>query len=186
MNLIKVYNHYEPSNVDAATRFVDHLFGHHVVGIQNIEKMLLPGTKLTAIGKVVLHDGHISVQPPDGLTYYLTADSVESVLKSQETVQLSYKVLLTIFLGIGGILCGLWCYNYYNKYKEQLEFERLQTENNSMNDGGEDSCVVCLVNPKNIVLIPCGHVCGCRGCLERVDKCPMCRKTIERKIPIYY
>lgn len=188
LNLTTVHNHYEPSNVDAATRLLDHFFGHHVVGVQSIEKMLFPDSKLTAIGKVVLHDGHISVQPPDGygLTYYLTADSIESVLKSQETIQFNFKVFMTIFLGIGGILCGIWFHNYYQEYKEQLEFERLEAENNIVNGGGEDSCVVCLVNAKNIVLIPCGHVCGCRGCLERVDKCPMCRKTIERKIPIFY
>ena len=188
LNLTTVHDHYKPFNVDAATRLLDQFFGHHAVGIQTIEKMLLPGTKLTAIGKVVLHDGHIRIQPPEGygLRYYLTADSIESVLMSQETIQFVHKVFLTIFFGIGGVLCGLWFYNYYNKYKEQLEFERLETENNLGNGGGDDSCVVCLVNSKNIVLIPCGHVCGCRRCLEQVDKCPICRKTIERKIPIFY
>ena len=188
LNLTTVHDHYEPSNVDVATRLLDHFFGHHVVGIQSIEKMLLPDTKLTAIGKVVLHDGHLRVEPSEdyGLKYFLTADSIESVIKSEEAFQFTFKVFMIIFLGIGGVLCGLWLRNYYQKYKEQLEFQRLEAENNIVNDDGEDRCVVCLVNAKNIVLVPCGHVCGCKWCLERVDKCPMCRKAIERKIPIYY
>ena len=184
LNLTTVYNKYEPSNSNAASKMLDLLFGHHVIGIQTIEKMLLPDTKLTAIGKVVLHDGHIRVEPPKGVTYFLTADSIESVLKSEEAAQFSIKVFTAIFVGIGGVLCGLWLRGYYQEYKAQLEYQRLESENNILSDD-EDVCVVCLMNPKNIVLVPCGHVCGCKRCLELVDKCPVCRKAIERKIPMF-
>jgi len=185
LNLTTVYDKYRPSEATAADKVVDFLFSNkHVVGVQSIEKMLLPNAQLTAIGQVVLHDGHIRIEPSDqGLRYYLTSDSIESLVRSEESVGFIVKVVAGVFLGIGGVLCGKWLYDYYKSYQEELEYRRLELENNT--NIGEDKCVICLVKPKNIVLIPCGHVCACKKCLEQLDKCPMCRRPIERKIPIF-
>lgn len=37
------------------------------------------------------------------------------------------------------------------------------------------ACVVCLEAPRTILLMPCRHVCCCKDCAERLDRCPMCR-----------
>jgi hypothetical protein len=37
------------------------------------------------------------------------------------------------------------------------------------------SCVVCLEAPRDILLLPCRHVCCCKACADRLEKCPMCR-----------
>eukprot|EP00439_Symbiodinium_sp_Y106_P032174 s1588_g3.t2 len=37
------------------------------------------------------------------------------------------------------------------------------------------ACVVCLEAPRRILLMPCRHVCCCKDCAERLDRCPMCR-----------
>ncbi|KAJ5071639.1 hypothetical protein M0811_10048 [Anaeramoeba ignava] len=36
-------------------------------------------------------------------------------------------------------------------------------------------CVICLENRRNVVLIPCRHMCVCQKCLHHIDKCPICR-----------
>lgn len=47
-------------------------------------------------------------------------------------------------------------------------------------------CVVCCQNPREIILLPCGHVSLCGDCSERIiDFCPVCRAAIETKADAY-
>lgn len=182
LNLSTVYNHYEAKSSNISDKFFDFLTGHQVDGIETVEKMLLPDTKLTAVGKIVLHDGQLRVEPPESdLTYFLTRDSLESLIKAEESRNQAKRLVSYVFFSITVLLCGVWLYNAYKKYKSELEYQRLEEENS--ND--DDRCSVCLLGNKNIVLIPCGHVCICRECVVHVNRCPVCRKMIERKIPIY-
>ena len=51
-----------------------------------------------------------------------------------------------------------------------------------MEDG---ECVICVtkIEPNDlIVLAPCGHQCGCLACLQKVDKCPICRANITHRV----
>lgn len=44
-------------------------------------------------------------------------------------------------------------------------------------------CSVCFSNPVNSILLPCGHVCVCWGCAQRLkgrrEYCPLCRQHID-------
>ena len=46
-------------------------------------------------------------------------------------------------------------------------------------------CIICSVNPKEVILKPCGHVCICCACAEKLClpsgrvKCPVCRIEAE-------
>ncbi|XP_061711907.1 mitochondrial E3 ubiquitin protein ligase 1-like [Cydia pomonella] len=47
-------------------------------------------------------------------------------------------------------------------------------------------CVVCIENPKQIILLPCGHVCLCEDCSDRItEQCPICRERIESRVPAF-
>ncbi|TNJ29017.1 Ankyrin repeat protein 2 [Giardia muris] len=48
-------------------------------------------------------------------------------------------------------------------------------------------CIVCLTNPKDTLLQPCGHLCACSNCAERImnQTCPFCRTPIESVIKAY-
>jgi len=39
----------------------------------------------------------------------------------------------------------------------------------------ELACVVCLEAPRQILLMPCRHVCCCKVCAQRLERCPICR-----------
>ena len=50
----------------------------------------------------------------------------------------------------------------------------------------QDKCVVCLEYKPHILILPCLHICHCITCDEEglMNKCPMCREKIDRKIVI--
>ncbi|KAH8392310.1 hypothetical protein KR215_005790 [Drosophila sulfurigaster] len=54
-----------------------------------------------------------------------------------------------------------------------------------------DCCVVCIERKRNIVLLPCRHLCLCKECSQQLhryeggNRCPMCRDYVESVLPIY-
>eukprot|EP01065_Artemidia_motanka_P001674 TRINITY_DN1076_c0_g1_i2.p1 TRINITY_DN1076_c0_g1~~TRINITY_DN1076_c0_g1_i2.p1 ORF type:complete len:466 (+),score=102.01 TRINITY_DN1076_c0_g1_i2:65-1399(+) len=46
----------------------------------------------------------------------------------------------------------------------------------------DEMCSVCLCEPKQVVLWPCRHMCSCADCAPRLRKCPLCRKTVARRL----
>ena len=47
-------------------------------------------------------------------------------------------------------------------------------------------CVVCLVEPADHVLLPCGHVCVCKRCAALLRECPLCRGYISENKRVYF
>ena len=45
--------------------------------------------------------------------------------------------------------------------------------------GGEMTCIVCFVNPKSHVAVPCGHQCACAVCSAQMNECPVCRTPVS-------
>jgi hypothetical protein len=44
-------------------------------------------------------------------------------------------------------------------------------------------CVICLGNPSEVVFSPCGHLCACKACGDRLEKCCICRVDIQAIVP---
>ena len=63
-------------------------------------------------------------------------------------------------------------------------YERAQVMNKIQvqNDCIDDDCVICLCEEKQVVLLPCRHLCVCAACLVHIDKCPVCRTGFEDHI----
>ena len=50
----------------------------------------------------------------------------------------------------------------------------------------ENECNICYINEKKYACIPCGHMCMCGNCANKInDKCPICKETIKDIIKIY-
>lgn len=50
------------------------------------------------------------------------------------------------------------------------------------------ACVVCLDRTKNVVLLPCRHMCLCDACgvpSNAITHCPLCRVRILSRISVY-
>ena len=45
----------------------------------------------------------------------------------------------------------------------------------------ERECRICMEQRANTVLVPCGH-CLCTQCGRKIQKCPMCRAPIQRRV----
>ena len=46
--------------------------------------------------------------------------------------------------------------------------------------GGETTCIVCMAHPKSHIAVPCGHLCACGVCAERMQDCPYCRASVQQ------
>jgi hypothetical protein len=58
-------------------------------------------------------------------------------------------------------------------------------DNNDNNDSHDKlTCNICMVNPKDCSLIPCGH-CYCLTCVGKLNKCPECRQDFSQILKIY-
>ncbi|NXT07364.1 LRSM1 ligase, partial [Prunella fulvescens] len=50
----------------------------------------------------------------------------------------------------------------------------------------QPECVVCMEREPQMIFLPCGHVCCCQGCCERLHSCPLCRQDIAQRIRIFH
>eukprot|EP00456_Euglypha_rotunda_P069282 TRINITY_DN60897_c0_g1_i1.p1 TRINITY_DN60897_c0_g1~~TRINITY_DN60897_c0_g1_i1.p1 ORF type:complete len:237 (-),score=34.25 TRINITY_DN60897_c0_g1_i1:11-649(-) len=39
-------------------------------------------------------------------------------------------------------------------------------------------CIVCFTEPKDVIFLPCRHICVCNECHKNMPKCPVCRAPI--------
>jgi len=47
-------------------------------------------------------------------------------------------------------------------------------------------CKVCMANPINTVMVPCGHQCICSVCAKTLNKeCPICRKRVTQVVKTF-
>ncbi|NWV32893.1 LRSM1 ligase, partial [Grantiella picta] len=53
-------------------------------------------------------------------------------------------------------------------------------------DQKRSECVVCMEQETQTIFLPCGHVCCCQGCCERLHSCPLCRQDIAQRIRIFH
>lgn len=194
----------------ALSTAVYHLSGNVPKGVHEQETMLEEGTKLMAFGEVSFDRGKIELRPPRSdanRKYILTTLSKYEVIKKLENKSYWLKVILYGTSIIGFALTCRILYKIYNKWKVKKENElllaRVQAERQkqrvlqrdvgaaSDGDGSEavaDKCVVCLTNPREIVLLNCGHLCICADCLTQLPTplvCPICRQSVEQHIVTY-
>jgi len=49
----------------------------------------------------------------------------------------------------------------------------------------EELCVICLDKKKEILLLPCKHLCLCLNCSNSINDCPLCRMVVTSKTSVY-
>jgi hypothetical protein len=49
----------------------------------------------------------------------------------------------------------------------------------------DNICLVCYDKKRDILFMPCNHLCCCDNCSNNINKCPYCRVDIENKVKIF-
>ncbi|NXQ50387.1 mitochondrial ubiquitin ligase activator of NFKB 1 [Catharus ustulatus] len=198
LSLETVHEKFHPS-VQSFTDVIGHyISGERPKGIQETEEMLKVGTALTGVGELVLDNATIKLQPPkQGMPYYLSSMDFESLLQKQESGVRFWKILTVIF---GFATCAVLFFllrKQYRHHRERQHLRQMQEEFRQAQErltnaeGGEvlkNACVVCLSSTKSCVFLECGHVCSCHACYQALPepkKCPICRQSITRMVPLY-
>ena len=62
--------------------------------------------------------------------------------------------------------------------------EKVEGIESTPSEDDTQTCIACLSNKKDVVLIPCRHICMCGKCVEQMCssdalQCPICRKEVE-------
>ena len=211
-SLIVTYDHYEPSGSGFFSRVVDRLSGEVTKGYQETEKMLLNNTVVRGIGEVALSKGKLELRAPgEGMKYILSTMTRKELVQHYQKQSFWVKVLAYVASVVGTVILVHIIRKTYRKFKDNRERqdiyeeirrqrERARNENTassatgSRSDEGQgdvahdNTCVVCLTNRREIVLLNCGHMCLCAECLvalPRPIKCPVCRQSVERHVTIY-
>jgi len=162
--------------------------------------MLGVSVPLLGIGKLLLvGGGRIVLSPPDdGRRYFLTTSSKHELVSSLKSVARTLNIARWV-VGVAGLAAvAYFISRAVKKYKSQYESRRLLAELRerrqqlSSTDTDVTSptsmCVVCLSEPREVVLLDCGHICLCGDCaaaLPLPKVCPICRQQVDRIIPTY-
>ena len=142
-------------------------------------------------------------KPDSGETggYILTQMTKSEIIRRLENKVTVFKVLFYIsgFIGIGIVVYLIR--KHYKDWKLRRENERFldemrnarveRTAKRNQNVGAteeDNTCVICLTNAREVILLNCGHICVCAECvlnLPRPITCPVCRQAVERYLPVY-
>ncbi|XP_028831109.1 mitochondrial ubiquitin ligase activator of nfkb 1-A [Denticeps clupeoides] len=177
-----------------------YLSGEKPKGQLETEEMLKVGATLTGVGELILDtDRIVKLRPPsNGAEYFLSTSDFEALRLEQEGEVMVWRVLASV-CALVGVAAVLWvARRYYRTLQEKWEMDRLRREfrriSEEVDDGRsageeplENSCVICLSNPRSCVLLDCGHVCCCFSCYQALPQptCPICRQNIRRVVPLY-
>ncbi|XP_065174300.1 mitochondrial E3 ubiquitin protein ligase 1-like [Atheta coriaria] len=181
---------FEPTSPGVLQHIYGFVMGLRQKGIQKTEQMLRTGTIMTGIGELSKsYDGKsLKLQPAANTPFYLTNLHVTSLIKKLGEQKRNYMWLTIISGSLGVVLIGLIARRVYNNYSKAIDKDakkkRVRAHDDTLSE--IQLCIVCKENPREIILLPCGHVCLCDDCSENIqDKCPVCRKPIQSKAEAY-
>ena len=97
---------------------------------------------------------------PDDIDLFIVISSIIQVLFRVLWILIGFNQTLwegVYWLGEKLVSCIKWCFEKPIVMPEGLD------------------CSVCMVNPKNMMIQSCRHVCLCEECSRAINYCPLCR-----------
>jgi len=123
-----VYDKFQPSSTGFGKALMDNFRGDVSKGIQETEKMLLVGTKVTAIGKVLMKGGGNGIKmvyPAKDLEFILTKKTYEEIVDGYQNATGVIRVITYILGATGVFLVGLIGTRVYKEIKERGQYASL-------------------------------------------------------------
>nr|XP_039271353.1 mitochondrial ubiquitin ligase activator of nfkb 1-A-like [Styela clava] len=197
---------YRSPNSSVMDSIIGIVSGDRVKGYTDTEKMLQVGTKLLGIGELFIEDGLLKLKKPIHGEYILTKSSHAEVIRHFQSKSKLWKVLG--ILSFAATVIGLYFAGkrFWEKYKSAVEYAKMREElaevrqqrqatrrttgnMSERNLGQDDTCIICLTNPRECVILDCGHICACVDCVEILPSpktCPICRSDIKKIVPLFH
>jgi flagellar biosynthesis GTPase FlhF len=66
-----------------------------------------------------------------------------------------------------------------------MEMNLKEIEKKKEEQRQENSCCICLIEPKTHACVPCGHKKYCEKCIGCIKVCSICKAEVKKKIKIY-
>ena len=201
LDLQTTYETFHPT-VQSLGNVIGHFIsGERPKGIRETEEMLRLGECVTGVGELVLDNNVVKLQPPkQGLRYFLSRQDYATLLGKQESRARLWRLLAGLF---GLATCTTLLYILWRQWTlrrkrqqersalEEFKEEQRQRMHKLQIDEADvpaSACSVCLSSQRTCVFLECGHVCTCEPCylaLPLPKKCPICRASIDRVVPLY-
>ena len=200
--LTVTHDHFEANTSGAFSRGIDRIFGEVSKGYQETEKMLRLEERVLAFGRLTLQGGKVKLSAPDDARdYILTTYDKAEIIQLMNLRTRTLKIVTCVCGAVGVGIIGYLLYKYYVKQREQRimdemydevlrQRQRVSSRGNDSNGDEElgQNCIICLTNPREIVILNCGHICLCADCAQALPtprRCPICRASIERLVLTY-
>lgn len=84
---------------------------------------------------------------------------------------------------------GKFFYRVSAKFVTKIQEKKDKIIINKIYENDDIECIVCMDNPHDVIIVPCGHYCMCLNCASKIksssgSSCPMCRGNIESIVTI--
>lgn len=196
--LEQTHYNFDPLKHSIADRIFDKILKDEISkGIETTEYMLKTGTVLNAYGNLVKDNGYLKLLPPikSGCKYIITKKNRQELIDDLKFGKSMMKffgfIMVSISVGYVAYKLKKPILFFFYKIKRSQEAKRMKKEreklakelNREINDPNQDqqNCIICLTNPREVILLDCGHICLCLNCLELLpsQKCPICQKPFR-------
>lgn len=206
--LLVTHENFIQPQTDIIKKGMELISGEVHKGLQETEKMLIVGTQLMAIGRLVKEGDDIKMKPPsDDYKYIISRKTKDELVRLLQNRAWIYKIVARV-LGVAGFtLICFWVYRVYRKVRKINEIEKMKKQIQQQRDREEQrrartayrsdsnrtsviseesqdwdnrQCVVCLNNQREVVLLNCGHVCVCGDCAFALPEPKKCPVCRER------
>jgi len=184
---------FTPSNSSVASTVMGFFTGVAVRGVERTEEVLPVNTVITGIGSLVKDaSGNVKLVTPkdeDQYRFILSTLPVESIVKKLEGRNTVLKVAICVVVSVGAVIAVrrlrlLWKERQMQRMRDVILRQRSQVDIEGLSD--VQICTVCLTNPREVILLNCGHVCVCADCCMKINgKCPVCRSPVVATHPAY-
>lgn len=179
---------FTPSNSSVNSVVMGAVGRAKLLGVRKTEKFLPIGTIVTGIGRLVMdeQDGGLKLQQPlkDGsfCPYILTTLDYQDFIRKLELRRNIQRVAIGMTLTFAAAIIIRKTYGWWKQYKLNLLRNSLMRERRNVNLDNLcrcQTCLVCLLNPREVIILNCGHVCVCADCIMKLNGlCPVCREPI--------
>ncbi|KAK7014428.1 hypothetical protein SK128_009954 [Halocaridina rubra] len=184
----------------ASNSLTDHLWGWmkgvRITGTQQTEEMLVEGTRMLGIGKLVLRSKSIYLEYTKNIPYIMTTRDKKTVIEDIEA-PIPFLRFFSLLAAVGAAVCTYRiAKRWYKKWRKDIKrraeervLEEARARREAQNNDLPESlmCVICC-DLRDVLLMPCKHVCVCSDCALKLSPrvCPVCRTEIETIQPVFY